>query len=125
MHDYLKPTKRDFDSKIFIHHVGTNNVSTNDSPKLIADKIVETGESLKTDNYVILSAIVQRGEKLNEKTEEVNNVLEKVCNQKLIGLIKHSNINTKRHLNRSKLHLSGYGKSTFIGNIRNYLTNFK
>ena len=55
----------------------------------------------------------------------MNNLLEKACYQKQIGLIKHSNINTKRHLNRSKLHLNGYGKAVFIRNIRNYLTNLK
>ena len=50
MHEYLKPTKRDFDSNVqtFILHVGTKNLSSNDSPEMIADKIVETAKSLKT-----------------------------------------------------------------------------
>ena len=79
------------------------------------DKIVETTESSKTeDNNVVLSAIVPRGVKLNENAVKVNNLLKKVCNQKQIDLIKHSNINTKRHLKKSKLHLNGYGKSIFI-----------
>ena len=39
MHDYLKPTKRDFNPNIFILHVGTNNLSTNDSPEMVADKM--------------------------------------------------------------------------------------
>ena len=86
----------------------------------------QTAESIKKeDNNVKLSAIVPRGDKLNEKAEKVNSLLEKACNQKQIDLIMHSNINTKRHLNRSRLHLNGYGKSIFIRNIRNYLTNFK
>ena len=68
----------------------------NDSTEMTTDKIVETADSLKTeDSSVILSAIVPRGDKLNEKAEEVNNLWEKACNQKQIGLIKHSNINTK------------------------------
>ena len=47
---------------------------------MIVNKIVETTESLKIeDNNVILSAIVPRGDKLNEKAEEVNNLLEKAC----------------------------------------------
>ena len=127
MQHYLKPTKRDFDPNIFILHVGTNNLSTNDLPEMIADKIVETTESLKTqDNNVVLSAIVPRGDKLNEKAEKVNKLLEKACNQNKICLIKDSNINTKRHLYRRRLHLNGYRKSIFIfiRNIRNYLTNF-
>ena len=87
-------------------------------------KIVERVESIKTeDNNFVLSAIVPRGDKLNEKAGEVNNLLEKA--QKQMDLVKYSNINTKRHLNRSKLHLNGYGKSIFIRNFRNYLTNFK
>ena len=44
MHDYLEPTNRDFDPSIYILHVGTNNFSTNDSPGMIVDKIVETAE---------------------------------------------------------------------------------
>ena len=31
MHDYLKPTKRDFDPNMFSFHVRKNNLSTNDS----------------------------------------------------------------------------------------------
>ena len=31
MHDYLKPTKRDFDTNMFTFHVRENNLSTNDS----------------------------------------------------------------------------------------------
>ena len=69
MHDYLKPTKRDFDPNIYILHVGTNNLSTNDSPEMIVDKIVETAESLKTEDNDILSVIVPRGDKLNENAE--------------------------------------------------------
>ena len=64
-------------------------------------------------------------EKLNEKAKQMNKLLEKGCNQKQIDLIKHSNINTKRHLNRSRLHLNGYRKSIFIQNTRNNLANFK
>ena len=47
----------------------------NDSTEMTTDKIVETAEFLKTeDSNVILSAIVPRGDKLNEKAEEVNNL---------------------------------------------------
>ena len=93
---------------------------------MIADKIIEIAESSKRgDNNVVLSAIVRKGDKLNEKAKQMNKLLEKDCNQKQIDLIKHSNINTKRHLNRSRLHLNGYRKSIFIQNIRNNLANFK
>ena len=37
--DYLTHDKRDFDPSIFIIHVDTNNLSTKDSPEMIADKV--------------------------------------------------------------------------------------
>ena len=52
MHDYLQPTKRDFDPNIFIPLLGTNNLHTKwfkkwqNSPEMIADKILETSKSL-------------------------------------------------------------------------------
>ena len=54
MHDYLKSTKKDFDRSIFILHVGTNNLSTNDSCKMIADKIFETAKSLNKENDKVI-----------------------------------------------------------------------
>ena len=68
---------------------------------MIADKIVETAELVKTENNVDLLAMVPREEKLNEKAEKVNNLLEKAFNQKYIDPIKHNNINTEKHLNRT------------------------
>ena len=76
---------------------------------MIADKIVETAEPLKTENNkVVLTVTVSRGDKLNEKAEEMNNLLGKACNQKQIDLIKHNNLSTKRQLNRSKLHFNKF-----------------
>ena len=124
MQHYLKPTKREFNPDIFILHVGTNSLSTNDSPEMIADKIA--AQSLRTENNnVVLSAIVSISDKLNKMAEKVNKLLEKSCNQKQIGLIKHSNINIKRRMNRSRLHLNGCKKSIFMRNIRNNLKDFK
>ena len=76
---------------------------------MIADKIVKTAEPLKTENNnVVLTVILSRGDKLNEKAEEMNNLLEKACNLKQIDLIKHKNLSTKRQLNRSKLHFKKF-----------------
>ena len=36
-------------------------------------------------------------------------------------MINHTNINSKRHLDRSKLHLNGYRKFIFIRNLKNVL----
>ena len=120
---YLKPTKRGFDPSIFVPPIGTNNLSTNDSPKMIADKTVITVESLKAEENNFVSWVVLTYDKLNEKAEKVNKLLEKACsrkpcNRKQIDLIKHTNINTMRHLNRSRLHSNGCRKSIFIRNIK-------
>lgn len=51
--------------------VDKRNLSMNDSPEIIADRIVETVKLLKmTDNNVVLSAIVPRVDKLKEKAEK-------------------------------------------------------
>lgn len=76
-------------------------------------KTEDNNESLKTEDNNALPTILPRGDKMNKKAEEVNNVLEKVCNQRQIGLINHSNINTTSRINRSKLHLNGYEKSLY------------
>ena len=44
--------------------------------------------------------------------------------QKEIPLVDYGNINTKRHLKRSRLHLNAHGKSVFVKNLRIFLKNF-
>ena len=46
------------------------------------------------------------------KADEVNKILEEVCGKKGIPLIRNNNINSKRHLNRSRLHLNDTGLSS-------------
>ena len=53
---------------------------------------------------------------LKEKAKNVIQIINNACIQRNIPVINHSNINSKRHLNRSKLHLNGYRKSIFIRN---------
>ena len=51
--------------------IGKRDLSMNDSPEIIVDRIVETVKLLKmTDNNVVLSAIVPRVDKLKEKAEK-------------------------------------------------------
>ena len=39
-------------------------------------------------------------------------------------MISHRNINPKRHLKRSRLHLNDAGVSLFVRNFRDFLNNF-
>ena len=80
---------------------------------------------MKTENNTtVISNIVPRGDSKKEKAEAVNKLLVDICEQKEIPLIHHGNISTKRHLNKSKLHLNAHGKSVFVKNLRNFLKNF-
>ena len=72
----------------------------------------------------MISNIVPRGDSEKEKAEAVNKLLVDICEQKEIPLIDHGNISTKRHLNKSKLHLNAHGKSVFVNHLRNFLKNF-
>ena len=80
---------------------------------------------MKTENNtVVISNIVLRGDSKNEKTEAVNKVLVDICEQKQIPLVDHGNINTKRHLNKSRLHFNAHGKPVSVKNLRDVLKNF-
>ena len=125
MLDYIKPTKRDFNPDVYLLHVGTNDLSSNKSPEQIPMDILNLANSLKLDNNtVIVSSIVPRDDENNKKADEVNIILEELCNANDVGMISHRNINPKRHLNRSRLHLNDAGVSLFVRNFRDFLNNF-
>ena len=114
---YITPTKTDFDPGIYILHVGTNDLTLNDTHEGITEHIVNITTSLKTENdTAVISIIVPRGD---SKTEAVNKLLVDICEQKEISLIDYDNISTKRHLSKSNLHLNTHGKSIFVKNLRN------
>ena len=124
MEDYTKPTKRDFNPDLYIIHVGTNDLSLDDTPEVISTRIMDTAKSLMTEkNKVVISNIVPRRDKYKEKGEILSKVLNEACSKENIPVINHKNINPKRHLNRSKLHFNNYGNSIFVKNIRNFLSN--
>ena len=68
---------------------------------------------MKTENNTaVISNIVPRGDskkKKREKAEAVNKLLIDIWEQKEILLVDPSNISTKRHLSKSKLHLNAHG----------------
>ena len=59
------------------------------------------------------------------KADEVNKILEEVCGKKGIPLIRNNNINSKRHLNKSKLQLNDTKVSALVRNFKTFLTNFE
>ena len=109
---------------MFVLHVGTNDLPLNKSPKEISEDIVTLAESMKTEkNKVIVSSIVCRVNSFREKINEVNAHLEGICAEKDIAIITHSNMNPKRHLNKSRLHLNDAGISLLVRNFKVFLTN--
>ena len=119
MEDYTKTTKRDFNRYLYILHVGTNDLSLDAMPEVISSRIIDTAVSLMTEKKII-SNIVPRGDKYKEKKEILSKVINKACHEENIPVMNHSNINPKRHLNRSKLHFNNYGNSFFVTNITNF-----
>ena len=102
MEYYITPTKRVFGPGIYILHVRTNDVTLDHIPEELIEHIVNIATSLKTEsNTVAILSIVPRGDSKKEKAEAVNKLLVDICEQKEISLTDHSNINTKRHLNKA------------------------
>ena len=124
MYDYIKPTQRDFKPEAFVLYVGTNDLPLNKSPKEISEDIVTLAESIKTvNNKILISSIVYCADSFREKVDEVNAHLEETCAEKDIVIITHSNINPKRHLNKSRLHLNDASISVLVMNFKAFLTN--
>ena len=124
MYDYIKPTQRHLKPEIFVLHVATNDLRLSKSPKKISEDIVTLVESMKTDNNkIIVSSVVCRKNKFREKVDKVNAHLEEICAEKDIAIITHSNINPKRHLSTSRLHLNDAVISVLVRNFKAFLTN--
>ena len=111
MKDYMKPSLRE-NPDHFILHVGTNDLNTERSPKLIAKFIVDLTTTLKGNSRdVSVSNIIVRTDNsnLNEKGCEVNTHLTEMCKERKVSLINRSKKIKPNHLNRGKLHLDQKG----------------
>ena len=124
MHDYLKPFERDFKPEIFVLHGGTNGFPLNKSPKEISEDVVTLAESMKAENNKIISSIVCRADSFKEKVDDVNAYLEEICAEKDIAVITHSKINSKRHLNKNRLHLNDAGISMLVRKFLSFSNTF-
>ena len=78
---------------------------------------------MKTENNkIIISSIVCCADSFKEKVDEVNAHLEGICAKKHIVILTDSNINPKKHLNKSRLHLNDAGM--LVRNFEASLINF-
>ena len=74
-------------------------------------------------NIVISDIVTQDDYKI--KAGEENKALWEIWGKKGIRLIQNNNINSKRYLNRIRLHLNDIGVSVSFRNFKTFLTNFK
>ena len=121
MKDYAKPSKR-YNPDLFILHAGSNDLRSTKSPDEISEEIVKLGLDIKMDkNEVIISSIVCRNDKLNEKASKVNDLLKIKTSKYALGYINNSNICIHKHLNGSGLHLNHLGTVALANNFLNII----
>ena len=98
-----------------ILHYGTNDLKTSTDPEQIVENTINLEKSKKTDkNNVIISELTPRNDQLNKKAKELNAVLSRECNKRNICVIKHDNVNARRHCSMSGLHLNWKGTNILI-----------
>lgn len=106
--------------KSVIIHMGTNNITSNDSPTDMASKLAtetEKIQSLTQAPRVIVSGIIHRKDvKENLKITEANKQLKKICDEKKWKFIDNERIDDSC-LNSSKLHLNKKGSAYLASNF--------
>ena len=119
MKSYVVPSK-EFNNDLVILHCGTNDLRSNKSPLEIATEISILALDLKNENNnVMISGLVPRRDKFNDKGIEVNKYLLSLCAENDFNFIDNSNINIETHLNTSGLHLNFRGTYILGGNFVN------
>ena len=123
MKHYVKPTQEKQPAQIIIH-IGTNDLAGNKNTDEIANEIVGFTNSIKTsENNVVVSSIVSRKDRFNNKAKEVNENLKDKCEEHNLQLIQHHNINPFRHTNAKGLHLNNYGDKQLTRNLTSFIEN--
>ena len=130
MKDYKKPCTRKENPDHIILHVGTNDLSSDNSlegfGKLIVDlaKMILINRKFHDNRKVTISGIIPRNDEWNNKAELVNNHLKKMCKSANIDFIDNNkNFNPKKHLNNSKLHLNDKGSYKLSNILVNYVSS--
>ena len=122
MEHYVVPTLNQQPDAVIIH-CGTNDLKTK-KPDEVCQNIIDLAKNISCSSEnasVIVSGIVPRGDDLNENAIKVNCLLEKHCNDCNIGFINNGNIDPRRHLNNSRLHLNVNGTLELEKNLRNVI----
>ena len=119
MRDYLKPNLELQPDEVVLH-VGTNDLKAKNgkTSKEVAEAIVDLAKQIEgsSEAQVIVSGLVTRKDKRNDKVSEVNKHLTKFCRQNDWRFIEHNNINEKG-LNRGGLHLNFAGNKRIFKNF--------
>ena len=120
---HVKPTQEKEPAQMVVH-IGTNDLSSNKNSDEIADEIVNFTKSIKTaENNIVISSIVPRKDRLNNKAKEVNLHLKEKCEANNLSLIEHHNINPYRHINAKGIHLNNYGDNQLTKNCTRFIEN--
>ena len=94
MKHYVKPTQEKKLAQIIIH-IGTNDLPGNKNPDEIANEIVGFANSIKTsENNVVVSSIVSRKDRFNNKAKELNKNLKDKCEEHDLQLTRFTSIIT-------------------------------
>ncbi|XP_028412624.1 uncharacterized protein LOC114535523 [Dendronephthya gigantea] len=123
MEDFVKPLTRRTPDKMILH-VGTNDLRSHCTPKVIADSIVNIVTQVKEDSPgtdVGISAILVRSDNhdLTVKATQVNNILKGYCIRNKIPFLSNSNMN-ESHLNTKGLHLNRQGSLALQQNFLDF-----
>ena len=117
MNSYIVPTLEQNPETIIIHS-RTDILKSGSSPEENARDIINLTTSCKNQmNKVILSSIVPRYDKLNEKAARVNKCFKKKYEARNICFIDHRNNSPRHDSNRSGLHLNHSRTKKLIENI--------
>ena len=119
MKSYVIPSK-EFENDLVILHSGTNDLRGKNSAEDIATDIIQLAKEMKTEkNEVMVSGIIPRNDKYNDKGMDVNKFLMSFCLTCKFHFIDNSNINKETHLNMSGLHLNAKGQYALGTNLLN------
>ena len=123
MYHYSAPSLEYHPERVILH-VGTNDLRSSKPADVIANEIIDLAKSIKRqENDITISSIVARGDHLNDKANETNNILKSLCYKNNFDFINNSNMWPNRHLSRDNLHLNLYGTQTLTKNFCNFISN--
>ena len=121
---HVKPTTEQ-NPKNIILYCSANDINDESDPQNVAEEIAELAKSMSKDgnSNVTVSGIVPRYGKLNEKVRSVNRLLRIYCRNMDMRFVGHENINPRKHLNRSGLHLNHLGTLILTFNFLHVLNS--